>query len=80
MYDMCILDLVIIDEFSEPMHYTSWPQKFKNQPIFNNRLNLDMGSSLLEDDTEIFSLEYEFFAPNVQKQPGKRIGDVILQM
>lgn len=42
IYEMCILDIVMIDEFNEPFYYGSQPVNIKKKALFQNQLNMDM--------------------------------------
>ena len=61
--DLVIMDLVIMDEFNEPMHYMSMPLKIQAKHLFENELNLDMQAETSE--AEVFSVEYE--SPIIKK-------------
>ena len=57
IHDMVILDLVIMDEFSEPFHYASQPTIIHKKPLFSNELNMDFNEVIQSDP---LSIEYVF--------------------
>ena len=74
LFDMAILDFVILDEFSEPMHYVSMPVKLLHERLFENQLNMDMASDINEDSL-ITSIKYEYSAEDPKQtnaKPGSR--------
>ena len=60
-----IVDLVINDEFNEPMHYMSLPLKLTNIHLFDNKLNIDMAADDSQKENEILSIDYTTNSGNV---------------
>lgn len=46
---MILLDLVVTDEFNEPFHYASKPVSIGNQPLFDNKMNMDLNGGFSFD-------------------------------
>lgn len=54
---MIILDLVVVDEFNEPFHYSSQPLIVTHERLFENALNMDLDGCSRE--RKIICLDYE---------------------
>lgn len=75
------MDLVILDEFNEPMHYASTPIKLTGTRLFENQLNLDMAAELEEKETKLISIKYEYFSQEAGGPVTKgKPADVIMMM
>lgn len=65
---MLVLDLLIVDEFNEPVHCTSTPVKLSGDSLFENELNLDMQADLAQKDNEVISICYKYSKNKAHKE------------